>query len=117
MQPTANPTIMLTFLRKGDPKISVRMMAINDRNPRPMNSGDPHGRGLGAKMVGHSSKMPEVAVAQPLEPPAQLGAPDEPTSEAPIRSTTVPMEVDVGAGVDEDKDVDKDVDVMVMIWF
>jgi hypothetical protein len=91
MHPTANPTMILMFLRKGDPKISVRMIEMNDRNPRPMNSGDPHGRGLGAKMVGHSSKMPDVAVAHPLDPPAQLGAPDEPTREAPIRSTTVPV--------------------------
>lgn len=41
MQPTARPTIMLIFLRNGEPNISVRMMVTKDRNPRPINSGEP----------------------------------------------------------------------------
>lgn len=42
MQPTASPTMMLMFFKNGDPNSSVRMMLTKDRNPRPMNSGDPH---------------------------------------------------------------------------
>ena len=42
IQPTARPTMMLAFFRKGEPKSSVRMMVTNERNPRPMNSGEPH---------------------------------------------------------------------------
>lgn len=92
IHPTANPTMILVFLRKGDPKISVRTILMKDRNPMPMNSAEPHGRGLGAKMVGQSSNIPLVAVAQPFEPPAQLGAPEDPISDAPIRRTTIPNE-------------------------
>ena len=42
MHPTTNPTIILMFFMKGEPKISVRMIVANERNPRPMNSGEPH---------------------------------------------------------------------------
>ena len=42
MHPTASPTIIDMFFRNGDPKSSVRMIETNDRNPSPMNSGDPH---------------------------------------------------------------------------
>lgn len=61
------------FLRNGEPNSSVRMIDTKDKNPRPMNSGDPHlpdeqrinacdggasfntyGNGRGAKMVGHN---------------------------------------------------------------
>lgn len=42
MHPTTKPTIMLMFLRNGDPKISVKMIDMKETNPRPMNSGDPH---------------------------------------------------------------------------
>jgi hypothetical protein len=54
MHPTARPTMMLMFFKNGDPKSSVKMMLTNDRNPSPINSGDAHGRGRGAKMVGQS---------------------------------------------------------------
>lgn len=33
---------MLMFLRNGEPKSSVSTMLMNDRKPRPMNSGEPH---------------------------------------------------------------------------
>jgi hypothetical protein len=42
IQPTTNPTMILIFFKNGDPNISVSEMEINDRNPNPMNSGDPH---------------------------------------------------------------------------
>lgn len=42
MHPTANPTMMEMFLRKGDPKSSVRMIEMKDRKPMPMNCGEPH---------------------------------------------------------------------------
>lgn len=41
IHPTTNPTMILMFLRNGEPKSSVRMMLTKDRNPRPMNSGEP----------------------------------------------------------------------------
>lgn len=64
---------------------------MNDRNPRPMNSGEAHGKGRGANMVGQSWKMPEVGKFwHPFEPPPQDGAPEDPTSDAPINRTTVP---------------------------
>ena len=92
MHPTASPTIMLIFFRKGDPNISVRIMLTNDRNPRPMNSGDPQSKGRGASVVGQSWKIPEVGKFwQPFEPPPQFGAPDDPTSDAPIKRTMVPF--------------------------
>jgi hypothetical protein len=37
IHPTASPTMILAFLRNGEPKISVRMMLTKERNPRPMN--------------------------------------------------------------------------------
>jgi len=40
--PTASPTMILAFLRNGDPKSSVRIMLTKERNPRPMNCGEPH---------------------------------------------------------------------------
>lgn len=42
MQPTASPTMMLMFFKNGEPNISVMTMLMNDRKPRPMNSGEPH---------------------------------------------------------------------------
>ena len=42
IHPTIKPTMILMFLRKGEPKSSVRMIVTNDRNPRPINSGEPH---------------------------------------------------------------------------
>ena len=42
MQPTARPTTMLIFLRNGEPNSSVKIIDMNDRKPRPMNSGEPH---------------------------------------------------------------------------
>ena len=42
MHPTASPIIIETFLRKGEPNSSVKMILMNVRKPRPMNSGDPH---------------------------------------------------------------------------
>ena len=50
MHPTARPTMTEMFLRNGDPNNSVKMMLTNDRNPRPMNSGEPQGRGRGADL-------------------------------------------------------------------
>ena len=41
IHPTASPTMMEMFLRKGDPKSSVRTIETNERKPRPMNSGEP----------------------------------------------------------------------------
>jgi hypothetical protein len=35
--PTTRPTTMDAFRRKGEPKISVRTMAVNERKPSPMN--------------------------------------------------------------------------------
>ena len=73
MHPTASPTMMEMFLRNGEPKSSVRMMDTNERKPRPMNSGEPQGSGLGAKMVGQSWKMPDVGLRwQSFEPESLL---------------------------------------------
>jgi hypothetical protein len=41
IHPTASPTIILIFFINGEPKISVRIIETKDRNPMPMNSGDP----------------------------------------------------------------------------
>jgi hypothetical protein len=83
---------MLMFFINGDPNNSINTIVMNDKNPRPMNSGDPHGRGRGAKMVGQRAKMPVgFGAEQELEPPAQLGAPEAPMREAPIRRMTVPV--------------------------
>jgi hypothetical protein len=93
--------MILIFLRNGDPKSSVRMMLTNERKPNPMNSGDPQGKGLGASVVGQSWKIPLVGLLrQSLAPPAQFGAPDDPTREAPIRRMTVPMQVDISRDVE-----------------
>jgi hypothetical protein len=71
MHPTAKPIMILIFFRNGEPNISVMIIVIKERNPRPINSGEPHlndrsvprtmsvkeeahGRGLGAKIVGQS---------------------------------------------------------------
>lgn len=103
---------MLIFFMNGDPKSSVRMMETKDKNPSPMNSGEPHlrngnssqyqsylqedrdyGRGLLAKIVGHSSKIPLVGkLWQSFEPPPQFRTPDSPIREAPIIRITVPTE-------------------------
>jgi hypothetical protein len=42
IQPTASPTMMLTFFKNGEPNNSVSNIVTNDKNPSPMNSGDPH---------------------------------------------------------------------------
>lgn len=42
IQPTASPTMILAFFRNGEPNNSVIMMVMNERKPRPMNSGEPH---------------------------------------------------------------------------
>jgi hypothetical protein len=42
IHPTASPTMILAFLRNGEPKSSVRIMLTKERNPRPMNCGEPH---------------------------------------------------------------------------
>ena len=61
------------------------------KKPKPMNSGEPQGRGRGARVVGQSANIPVgLGSEQSLEPPAQFGAPEEPTNEAPIRRMTVP---------------------------
>ena len=92
MQPTTKPTMILAFFKKGDPNNSVRMMATNDRKPSPMNSGEPHNKGRGAKMVGHIWKIPVSGrLWQSLEPPPQLRTPDSPIREAPIMMMTVPV--------------------------
>lgn len=91
MQPTARPTMTEMFLRKGDPNSSVRMMLTNDRKPRPMNSGEPQGRGRGAAILGQSWKKPDAGrPEQSFEPPPQFGIPDEPMRDAPIITITVP---------------------------
>ena len=83
---------MLIFLRKGEPNISVKTMLMKDKNPMPMNSGEPQGNGRGAAMSGHNWKNPSVGrERQSLDPPAQFGPPDDPTSDAPIKRTTVPI--------------------------
>jgi len=60
IQPIAKPTIILIFLRKGDPNISVRTILMNERNPRPINSGEPQSKGRGARVVGHFWNIPLV---------------------------------------------------------
>lgn len=111
IHPTARPTMMEMFFKNGEPKSSVKMIETKDRNPRPINSGEPHllevaherkchrqglrnstdGRGLGAKMVGQSSKMPDVGrLEQSFEPPPQFGTPEAPIRDAPIIRMTVP---------------------------
>lgn len=92
MQPTASPTIMLMFLRNGEPKSSVRMMLTNDRKPSPMNSGEPQGSGRGASVVGQSWNMPLVGKDSQLDPPPQLGALELPTREEPMSRITVPTD-------------------------
>lgn len=83
--------MMLMFLRNGEPKSSVRMMLMNERKPRPMNSGEPQGSGRGARVVGQSWNMPLVGKFwHPPAPPPQLRAPELPTSEAPMSRMTVP---------------------------
>lgn len=54
MQPTARPTIMLTFFKNGDPNISVNIIDTKDKNPNPINCGEPHLKGekLSANMNG-----------------------------------------------------------------
>lgn len=60
IQPIASPTMILMFLRNGEPKSSVRMMLTNDKKPSPINSGEPQGNGFGASVVGQSWNMPLV---------------------------------------------------------
>jgi hypothetical protein len=83
---------ILMFFINGEPKSSVIIMVIKERKPRPMNSADPQGRGLGAKIVGQRANMPVVGlVAQLLLPPPQSRMPEDPIREAPIIKTTVPV--------------------------
>ena len=92
IHPTAKPIIILIFFRKGDPNISVRIMLMNERNPMPMNSGEPQGKGRGASVVGHCWNMPLVGnFWHPFAPPPQFSAPEAPTRELPIKRTTVPV--------------------------
>lgn len=114
MQPTARPTMIDMFLRKGDPNISVRTILMKERNPRPINSGEPHlsrvhlphhqqkwpgqktgdahGSGLGAVTSGHSANGPLAGrVMHAFEPPPQSAMPEEPTRDAPMRRITVPV--------------------------
>lgn len=91
MQPTARPTMIEMFLRKGEPNSSVRMMETNDRNPRPIISGLPHSAGRGALFEGQYMYEPEVGRPSQLEPPPQLGMPEEPMRDAPMRRMTVPV--------------------------
>jgi hypothetical protein len=79
------------FLMNGDPKTSTRMMVMKDKNPRPMNSGDPQGSGRGAAMLGQSAKNPVSGLSlQLFDPPPQFAIPDSPISDAPIIRITVP---------------------------
>jgi hypothetical protein len=65
---------------------------MKERNPNPINCGDPHCAARGAKMVGHSWKIPSVGRSwHPFEPPAQLSTPDSPIRDAPIITITVPV--------------------------
>jgi len=48
IQPTRRPMMIETFFIKGDPNTSVRRIEMNERNPIPMNSADPH---LGNELV------------------------------------------------------------------
>ena len=54
MQPTARPMMILIFFKNGDPKSSVSTIDMNDKNPRPINSGEPHLREL-SESVGYIS--------------------------------------------------------------
>ena len=91
MHPTARPTMMLMFLRNGEPKSSVRRILTNERKPRPMNSGEPQGSGRGARVVGQSWNMPLVGKFwHPFDPPPQSSAPELPTREAPMSRMAVP---------------------------
>ena len=75
----------------GAPKRSQMMMVMKTEKPRPMNSALPHGRGLGALMLGHSWKRPEVGIdLQSPEPPAQFWKPDC-TSLTPMSMTVGPV--------------------------
>lgn len=114
IQPTARPTITDIFLRNGDPKSSVSIMLTNERNPSPINSGEPHleppssvrlktnktncktyGSGFGAVISGHNWKGPDVGrLLQSFEPPPQLRIPEEPMSDAPIIRMTVPKTIE-----------------------
>lgn len=65
--PTASPTMILAFLRNGDPKSSVRIMLTKERNPRPMNCGEPHlyecHYHLVLKCVEHTAKHGETRLS------------------------------------------------------
>ena len=92
IQPTATPSITDEFFKNGEPKSSVRTMLIKDRNPSPMNSGEPHGSGRGAEVLGQSWKGPDDGRCMQLfDPPPQLAMPDEPVSDAPTITITVPV--------------------------
>ena len=57
-----------------------------------MGGGSTHGSGLGAKIVGHSWKIPlSGRFLQSLLPPPQFAIPDSPISDAPIIKMTVPV--------------------------
>ncbi len=92
IHPTATPTITDAFFRNGDPNSSVRMMLTKDRNPRPMNSGEPQGSGRGAAVLGQSWKGPDSGrCMQLLDPPPQFAIPEEPIRDAPTMTITVPV--------------------------
>jgi hypothetical protein len=44
MHPTSKPTTTAHDFMIGDPNRSARMMDTKTRNPRPINSAEPHGR-------------------------------------------------------------------------
>lgn len=110
IHPTASPMMILAFFKKGEPNNSVMMMETNERKPSPMNCGEPHlsnevknlcptpgelgvsyGRACLDVVVGQSESGPLAGRAwQPFDPPPQLGMPDEPMSDAPIMTITVP---------------------------
>ena len=82
----------MELFKNGDPNISVRTILTKDKNPSPINSGDPQGSGRGAKIVGQRAKIPVGCSAeQEFEPPAQFSAPESPMREAPISRITVPV--------------------------
>lgn len=60
MHPTSRPRTTAHDFMIGEPKRSHRMIVTKTENPRPMNSALPHGRGLGAKIVGHNLNIPVV---------------------------------------------------------
>ncbi len=77
MHPARSPTTTAQDFMIGLPKRSERMIVTKTRNPRPTNSAEPQGSGLGATLLGQSWKGPEVGrLEQVPDPPAQFWKPD-----------------------------------------